>query len=127
MAMNAWTSEQFRQLDWAGIVDEAKSRECNRYAEVVRKRLADAGGESQQSLAVVEQVLSLHITVKEVPGLPLGPEHLLEAIPREALAALAVVVSDIADSEIRARILDAAWLKNRACSHRVPAGAVDNY
>lgn len=57
---------------------------------------------------------------------PFHPEDLLDAIPKELLANLASIADDLPTDDLRARVLDIAWMR-KACDYKRVGACVTAY
>jgi Domain of unknown function (DUF4209) len=120
--------DELRELDWQSLIAASTSRSC----DVLHRTLSRWIGEATLSpLAkpfwlAVEQVLALHLHVDPDNDQPFVPAALLDGIERDLLSPFSKMVGEIDSPDLRARVLDLAWLA-RVCDHSQVATAVTAY
>ncbi len=121
-----YTSADFAWIEWEAIAPR-ESADCAGIAKAVTAlQNVESDSRRHAALDVLLDLLSVFIQWHPKPSSPLGPEHVVGRIPRSALTSLVAQVPRIGSADLRARILDLAWLK-RACAHGDALNAVDAY
>ncbi len=124
-----WLPEQWDFIDWGALVGAARRQDYLSYAIVVRDLAgAEVDPQRQAALEVLASVLELRpLHGQEFTNEALGPADRFAALDRDAIAALAKRAKTVDHPAIRARLLDVAWQKNRACSHDETRDGVISY
>lgn len=123
-----WSSSDFDWIDWDAVAPRGTA-DCRRIAQVVttlQAATAETETRRRASLEILLDLLCIHITWHPKASSPLTPDRIIARIPQSALTALVAQLPRIASAELRARILDVAWLR-RACSHIEATTAVEAY
>ena len=135
--MNApLTPDDFRNSDWAAVIAQVTAKECLAYYEAFRARAEEAQAEGNEKNRSLFQLLSEicsfgfepHNTVEPFPPrMRLGNARwpIPTDVADEDLAVLAQVLPEVQDPELRARIADLLWVRNR--DHHHAELAIDAY
>ena len=120
--------DELRALDWALLISEATSLSCDAIHQTVSRWIREGklAPDTKPAWLAVEQVLALHLQVDSEAEQPLGPASLVNSIERDFLQGFAQMVGDVASADLRARVLDLAWLA-RLCDHTQVPIAVAAY
>lgn len=121
-------ADELRALPWAKLISESKTSACEDLHSTLM-RWFQAGSLPAPEAAqwrVVEPVLGLYVELDPDAERPFQPADLLDSIPKDILACLAGIADKITSNDLRARILDLAWLR-KACDYTRVAGCVAAY
>ncbi|WP_221031657.1 DUF4209 domain-containing protein [Actomonas aquatica] len=119
------TAEALREYDWASVIDSCERKECFHYYERLSAESAklDTRGDKLggRVFALLSVVASFHANY-DASGNPYGSMWSgfngrrslnAEDLTERDLAALAGVVDEITDPELRARVADVLWVTKR--------------
>jgi hypothetical protein len=120
--------DELRALPWAKLVAESESTSCDHLHSTLMKwfRPGTLPAEESAIWHQVEPVLGLFIQLDVGADRPFFPTDLLDSTPKDLLANLAAIASDLASDDLRARILDLAWLR-KACDYKRVGECVTAY
>lgn len=130
------TKDFFLQSGWEEVIAECKEKECNYYSSRFSAKaveLAQAGDtNTQEVFRLLSSITSMYFRL-DSPESPFGPMMELHdrrtSIPEDfddsRLALLREVATEITDPELRARIADVLWLRQR--DYRMGELAVTSY
>jgi hypothetical protein len=126
--MNSNPETDFDFIDWALFCAESTMRDCDHYAHVALKwQEKETTPQRKAVLAFLSDLFTLHLPWGRDAGQALMPDHIYAKLQRNMLSCLVAQLPRIGDNELRARIVDAAWFKERACAHDVVPFGVEAY
>jgi len=120
---------ELRALPWAQLIAESQTSACDDLHSTLMKWIRVEGKLSSADAALwrlIEPVLGLYVELDPDAERPFLPRHLLDSIPKDLLTNLATLADELTSSDLRARILDLAWLC-KACDYKQVAGCVSAY
>lgn len=130
------TKDDFMHSGWEMIVAECDKKECRTYSWQfgAKAREAEESGDEQsrQVFELLRDVTSMHMKVDN-PDEPFGPlaelhdgrTAIVDDFDEARLKLLGEVVAEITDPELRARVADVLWIRNR--DFRTAQLAVSSY
>lgn len=118
----------FDFVDWDVLAASSAKHECFDYSIFAREWLGrELSPERKLALDFLSDLFILQFPWARDGGQALMPDHVYASLRRDMLTALVAQLPRISDNEIRARIVDAAWMKERACTHNAVPLGVDAY
>jgi hypothetical protein len=121
--------DELRALPWAQLIAESQTSACDDLHSALMKWMRVEGKLSTGDAALwrlIEPVLGLYVELDPDAERPFHPTHLLDSIPKDLLTNLAALADELTSNDLRARILDLAWLR-RACDYKRVADCVSAY
>lgn len=130
------TKDDFTQCGWEMIVAGCDKKECRKYSwqfGAKAREAEEAGDEkSRQIFGLLRDITSMHMKLDN-PDEPFGPlaelhdgrTAIVDDFEETRLKLLSEVVTEIADPELRARVADVLWIRNR--DFRMAQLAVSSY
>jgi hypothetical protein len=121
--------DELRALPWAQLIAEAQTSACDDLHSALMKWMCAEGKLSASDAALwrlIEPVLGLYVELDPDAERPFFPTHLLDSIPKDLLTSLATLADELTSNDLRARILDLAWLC-KACDYKRVADCVSAY
>lgn len=120
--------EELGALAWTKLVAESKTSACEDLHSALMKWFREEGLPTHESAHwhEVEPLLGLHIDLDLDVERPFHPEDVLDAIPNDLLANLASIADELPSDDLRARIIDIAWIR-KACDYKRVGASVTAY
>lgn len=120
--------DDLRALPWANLASESKTSACEHLHSTLMKWFRGGALSPQESAHwhEVEPLLSLYIELDVDAERAFNPEDALDAIPKDLLANLSAIADHLPSDDLRARILDIAWMR-KACDYKRVGACVDAY
>jgi hypothetical protein len=120
--------DELRALDWASLISESTSRSCDALHRTLSRWIREGklAPEAKPAWLAVEEVLALHLQFDPDSEQPLVPAAVLNGIERDFRRDFAQMVGEVESADLRARVLDLAWLA-RVCDHTQVPIAVASY
>ena len=118
------TEDDFRNSGYESIIESCDEKECNKYATVFLKKTPEIESNSAQSeiFTLIGRMASLNLRL-ESPVNPFSPKpsgpidaesaEYIQVFERDHIELLKIVVSEIKDFELRARVADILWVIER--------------
>ena len=118
------TKEDFMQSGWEDIIAQCNEKECAFYSSRFNAKALEAEGsgsiKEQRVLGLLSSVTSMYFKL-DTPEAPFGPmmvfhdrrTAIVDGFDENQLKLFSDVVNDISDPELRARIADVLWLRER--------------
>lgn len=128
------TKEDFEQCNWSSIIENCTKRCCENYYESFKKEIetVEKGSPEERVYSILGSITSLHLNTdsKEEPlqvsfATPYWRLPSLDDFTNSQLNILDEILSAVKDSELKARIADALWIKKR--NFRLVEIAVNSY
>lgn len=119
---------ELRGLAWTKLAAESKSSACEDLHKTLMKwfRAGDLPAQESAHWHEVEPVLGLYIELDLDAERSFHPDGVLDAIPKDLLASLASIADDLPSDDLRARVLDLAWMR-KACDYKRVGASVAAY
>ena len=130
------TKDDFDNLPWEDVINEAKVRSCYRYFEpffdAAKQAAENEDEKAQEVYSLLGAITSFVLKIDTVDG-PFHPLFVFDTsrgympddIPEQHLDILSEVVSSVSDAELRARIADLLWITKR--DYKMAQLAVTSY
>ena len=120
--------DQLRALPWSRLITESETSACDHLHSTLMKWFREGNLSPAESALwhEVEPVLGLFIQLDVDAERPFHPTDLLDSIATALLGKLAAIADEIASDDLRARILDLAWMR-KACDYKRVATSVSAY
>ena len=126
---DALTEADVGSVNWADLLAQARAPTCELVNAVIKRAIEETTRPAEQirALRAMEPVLALRPVIDPDAEAPFVPYALYWGLSRVHMQCLVAAFADSDAPEVRARILDVAWNRGRACGHELAVMAVDEY
>lgn len=120
--------DELRALNWQSLVEESTSRSCDMLHQTLSRWFRESTIEPRVKgvWQSVEPILALYLHFDPDSQRPYQPVPLLDGLDIDLLRAFSGMVDEVGSADLRARVLDLAWLV-RVCDHSRVRAAVEAY
>lgn len=130
------SKDDFNSSGWEAIIQQCGEKDCHDYSRLLLAKAKEAKDAGETKTAAVFRLMGQVASMMLRPGStekPFAPvmewgdsrSAVVDDLSDEELDALAEIISDITDSEMRARIADVLWL--RKSDYHFAETAIDSY
>jgi hypothetical protein len=111
-----FTKDDFDRCNWKDAILSCKKNDCLEYGRSFDKKAKQAAEEGNSACHKVFQILSVisyPILRGDLADPPFTPPNTVELLSNKQLEVLKELVPELSDAEMRARVTDILWLRNR--------------
>lgn len=123
------SKDDFVNCNWEEVVENSGEKTCRSYSRVFRNKSQEAEQAGNTKIQIALAILSgitFPALKSESPEQPFHYMEVIDNISEEYLTVLEEWVSDLSDYELKARVADILWIRNKR-KYKMAQTAIDSY